>query len=109
MSLAIFQYRHIFESARRADWDEVTDAQQAVTTLFASMQDDPAKFADLQRAKFIMGLGQPLTEEISAAQVERVFDALEQLPRAADRQRLARSLNLLEDGPFSSRLRQLQD
>jgi hypothetical protein len=68
------------------------------------MQDDPRKFADLQRAKFLMGLGQPMTGTVSNEQVERVFAALERLPRAEDRVRLAKSLDLLGDGPFHQRL-----
>lgn len=104
MSFAIFQYLHILAAAQNGEWDEVTAAQNAVTTLFQAMQDDPAKFADLQRAKFIMGLGQPLTSTVSEGQIQRVFAALENLPRTSDRQRLARSLDLMEDGPFHQRL-----
>jgi dihydrodipicolinate synthase/N-acetylneuraminate lyase len=104
MSLAVFQYQHIFAAADRQDWNEVQAAQQAVTSLFQAMQDDPRRFADLQRAKYIMGLGQPLTADVSQAQVDRVFAALEQLPRQSDRQRLARSLDLMQDGPFHERL-----
>ena len=82
-------------------------AQQAVTTLFESMQDDPARFADLQRAKYIMGLGHPLQAAITEAQVERVFAVLEALPRAQDRQRLAASLDLMGSGPYHVRLQDL--
>ena len=71
------------------------------------MQDDPAKFADLQRAKVIMGLGQPLTGKVEPAQIERVLAALEGLPRRADRARLARSLDLMGDGPYHERLAKL--
>ncbi|MBA63418.1 MAG: hypothetical protein CMJ76_13755 [Planctomycetaceae bacterium] len=104
MSFAVFQYLHILEAAQRNDWQEVQQAQLAVTSLFQSMQDDPAKFADLQRAKYIMGLGHPLLNTISQQQIERVFAALQQLPRPADRERLSRSLNLMQDGPFGDRL-----
>jgi hypothetical protein len=72
--------------------------------LFAAMQDDPQHFADLQRAKYIMGLGHPLTGTVTGPQVERIFAALEQVPRAADRRRLARSLDLMGDGPLHKRL-----
>jgi hypothetical protein len=82
----------------------VTKAQQAVTALFAAMQDDPTKFADLQRAKFVMGLGQPLQGEVQPAQVERLLTALRSLPRATDRARLARSLDLMGDGPLHAEL-----
>jgi dihydrodipicolinate synthase/N-acetylneuraminate lyase len=107
MSFAAFQYLHILAAAERGDWEEVTAAQSAVTALFAAMQDDPRKFADLQRAKFIMGLGQPLTGEVTPDQVQRVLTALESLPRAADCARLARSLDLMEDGPYHQRLAEM--
>jgi dihydrodipicolinate synthase/N-acetylneuraminate lyase len=107
MSFAVYQYVHLLAAAERGDWDEVAAAQAAVTSLFQAMQDDPTKFADLQRAKFIMGLGHPLTAEVTIAQVERVLSALRGLPRAADRSRLARSLNLMEDGPYAAELRSL--
>ena len=69
------------------------------------MQDDPMKFADLQRAKYLMGLGHPLTGTVVPQEYGRVLTALANLPRAADRDRLARSMNLMEDGPFGNRLR----
>jgi dihydrodipicolinate synthase/N-acetylneuraminate lyase len=106
MSFAIFQYLHILAAVERGDWDEVSKAQAAVTVLFQAMQDEPGKFADLQRAKHVMGLGQPLTGKVTGAQVERVFAALEHLPRLDDRARLARSLDLLGDGLYHQRLRQ---
>jgi hypothetical protein len=68
------------------------------------MQDDPEHFADLQRAKYIMGLGHPLTGAIRDEQAERVLAALEEAPRPADRRRLAKSLDLMGDGPFHNRL-----
>jgi dihydrodipicolinate synthase/N-acetylneuraminate lyase len=107
MSFAVYQYLHILAAAKQGDWDEVAEAQAAVTALFRAMQDDPTKFADLQRAKFIMGLGQPLTSDVAIEDVERVLAALESLPRAADRARLARSLDLMEDGPYHERLQSL--
>jgi dihydrodipicolinate synthase/N-acetylneuraminate lyase len=107
MSFAIFQYVHLLAAAEQGDWDEVAEAQAAVTALFQAMQDDPTRFADLQRAKAIMGLGQPLTGQVETAQVERVLTALESLPRRADRSRLARSLDLMGDGPFHERLAKL--
>ena len=107
MSFAVHQYLHMFAAAARSDWDELAVAQTAVTVLFQAMQDDPRKFADLQRAKFIMGLGQPLTGEVTSSQVERVLAALRTLPRTADRQRLARSLDLMGDGPLHEELARL--
>lgn len=107
MSLAVYQYFHMLDAAGRGDWDEMSLAQQAVTKLFNAMQDDPEHFADLQRAKYIMGLGQPLLGTVGDEQVERVFTVLEELPREDDRRRLARSLDLMGDGPFHARLSQL--
>lgn len=108
MSLAVYQYLHILDAAACEDWDEVAAAQQSADAVFRSMQDDPRHFADLQRAKFMMGLGHPLTAQISDQQVERVFDALKHLSRDADLQRIARSLDLMGDGPFHDRLCLLQ-
>ncbi|MEX0936467.1 MAG: dihydrodipicolinate synthase family protein [Pirellulales bacterium] len=104
MSFAVYQYLHILQCARRGDWDEVAYAQKAVGALFASMQDDPRRFADLQRAKYIMGLGHPLTGEVSTPQSERVLETLEALARPADLRRLARSLDLMSNGPYHQRL-----
>jgi dihydrodipicolinate synthase/N-acetylneuraminate lyase len=104
MSFAIHQYTHLLDAAQRGDWKEVATAQEAVSALFRAMQDDPGKFADLQRAKYIMGLGQPLTGQIQPEQVERVMTALESLPRREDRSRLAKSLDLVGNGPLHDRL-----
>lgn len=107
MSFAIFQYLHILEAAARGDWTESSQAQEAVTTVFQSMQDDPGKFADLQRAKFIMGLGHPITSTVVPKQFDRVLFALARLPREADRHRLARSFDLMGDGLFHHGLQTL--
>lgn len=107
MSLAVYQYQHLLAAAKSGEWEEVERAQRAVTALFEAMQDDPQRFADLQRAKFIMGLGHPLTGEVTDDQVERVFTALGELERVEDRRRLARSLDLMGEGPFHERLRAL--
>ncbi len=104
MSLAVFQYLHILDAVQRQDWEEVVASQNAVTALFRSMQDDPTKFADLQRAKYMMGLGNPLLGEVTEVQVQRVLDAIRQLPRQADRDRLIRSLDLMGDGPYHETL-----
>ena len=100
MSFAVFQYMHILAAAKQNDWHEVAAAQAAVTALFAAMQDDPGKFADLQRAKYVMGLGHPLTGIVTPTQFEPLLLALHDLPRAADRQRMVESLTLMDNGPF---------
>jgi hypothetical protein len=100
MSFAVHQYLHILSAAGRGDWEEVSAAQEAVTTVFASMQEDPRRFADLQRAKYVMGLGHPLTGEATGEQAQRVLAAVRELPRAEDRIRIAKSLDLMGDGPY---------
>ncbi|MFI4874641.1 MAG: hypothetical protein ACIALR_04860 [Blastopirellula sp. JB062] len=107
MSLAVYQYKYLLQAAAEQRWHEVEQSQKAVTALFVAMQDDPQKFADLQRAKKIMGLGQPITGEVTDEQIERVFLALESLSRSEDRRRLAWSLDLMEDGPYHERLIEL--
>lgn len=107
MSFAIYQYRHILDAAAEQDWQEVQLAQQAVTKVFQAMQDDPRYFADLQRAKYIMGLGHPICGEVSSEQVGRVLQTLHQLPRRGDRDRLCQSLDLLGDGPCHATLQEM--
>nr|VFJ42842.1 MAG: Dihydrodipicolinate synthase/N-acetylneuraminate lyase [Candidatus Kentron sp. FW] len=107
MAFAIYQYLHILQFAEQQNWDEITRSQTAVTALFQSMQDDPNKFPDLQRAKYILGLGHPIEGTISGEQVSRFFNALETLPRVEDRNRLARSLDVMGDGPYHQRLQEL--
>lgn len=104
MSFALHQYLHILERARGGDWGEVELAQAAVTRVFQAMQDDPRKFADLQRAKWIMGLGEPLLGAVSPETVTRVLQAVESLPRDSDRRRIAASLDLMGDGPCHDQL-----
>lgn len=108
MSFAVFNYIHILEYSFAGDWDGVERHQAAVSRIFASMQDDPGKFADLQRAKVIMGLGQPITREVTADQIERFFAALAQLPAGSqERTALIQSLDLLSTGPYHDRLQSL--
>ncbi|MDB4557870.1 hypothetical protein N9053_01850 [bacterium] len=107
MSFAIYQYQHILAAATRQDWMEVNLAQQAVTEIFQSMQDDPRYFADLQRAKYIMGLGHPICGQVSSEHVDRVLLALRELPRRSDRDRLCQSLDLLGDGPCHATLQDM--
>nr|VFK63410.1 MAG: Dihydrodipicolinate synthase/N-acetylneuraminate lyase [Candidatus Kentron sp. TC] len=107
MCFAVYQYLHILQSADQRNWDEIAKAQTALTALFESMQDDPNRFPDLQRAKYILGLGHPITGAISEEQTARFFTALETLPRVEDRNRLARSLDIMGDGPYHQRLQDL--
>lgn len=104
MALAVHQFLHILEAAQGADWNEVEAAQGAAIALFQAMQDSPGHFADLQRAKYVMGLGHPLTGAVTDAQAEAVVAAVEALGRPEDRRRLAQGLDLMGDGPFHDRL-----
>jgi hypothetical protein len=109
MSFALYPYLEIKVAASNGDWERVAAIQKVVTTVFASMQDDPGKFADLQRAKVIMGLGQPITRDVTDQQIERVFKALEELPKSVEAVTLLRSLNLMQDGPYAERLTALEN
>ncbi|VFM98925.1 MAG: Dihydrodipicolinate synthase/N-acetylneuraminate lyase [Candidatus Kentron sp. G] len=107
MSFAVFQYLHLLECARRGDWAEASAAQDALTALFRSVQDAPNVFPDLQRVKYIMGLGHPITAAVSEEHTARFFTALEGLTRSEERVRLAKSLDIMGDGPFHRRLQGL--
>lgn len=67
----------------------------------------PRSFPDLQRAKDVMGLGHPLTGTVQPEQAGRLLAALEEVERPDDRRRLARSLDLVGDGPYHQRLAEL--
>lgn len=107
MCFAIYQYLYILQFADQQNWDEIVNAELSLTALFRAMQDDPNRFPDLQRAKYILGLGHPITGTVSEGQIERFFNALEILPREEDRNRLARSLDIMGDGPYHQRLQGL--
>nr|VFJ94204.1 MAG: Dihydrodipicolinate synthase/N-acetylneuraminate lyase [Candidatus Kentron sp. LFY] len=107
MCFAVYQYLYILQFADQQNWDEITRAEDALTSLFQSMQDDPNEFPDLQRAKYILGLGHPITGTISEEQAGHFLSILEGLPRAEDRNRLARSLDIMGDGPYHRRLQGL--
>lgn len=96
MSLCLFQYLHILEAAKNQNWQEAKRAQVAVTQLFSAMQDDPTKFANLQIAKFAMGLGHPITDQISETQTAKLWQAVEEIDNDSDRERIHRSLHLMQ-------------
>nr|VFK27848.1 MAG: Dihydrodipicolinate synthase/N-acetylneuraminate lyase [Candidatus Kentron sp. MB]VFK31814.1 MAG: Dihydrodipicolinate synthase/N-acetylneuraminate lyase [Candidatus Kentron sp. MB]VFK75581.1 MAG: Dihydrodipicolinate synthase/N-acetylneuraminate lyase [Candidatus Kentron sp. MB] len=107
MAFAVYQYLHILQYAEQQNWNEIDQAQLGITALFEAMQDDPRKFPDLQRAKYIMGLGHPITGTVSEQQATHVLTALAALPRREDRIRLARSLDIMGDGPYHLPLQNL--
>lgn len=97
----------MLKHADKKNWDELARAQESVSTLMASLQDDPAKLGDLPRAKWAMGLGHPIDRAIPVKKVERLVIAIENLKNTGDRKRLAKSLNLMGDVPFAARLAKL--
>lgn len=107
MGLAWEQYQYLLAAAGRGEWQRAQDALDAAGALFRAMQDDPDHFADLQRAKYLMGLGHPLTGTVAEEQIEPILEALARLPDAGDRARLARSLDLMGDGPRHQQLADL--
>lgn len=106
MSLGVYQYLYMLEQAEARNWAELNRAQSSVTPLFCAMQDDPQQFADLQRAKFLMGLGHPVLSKVTEEQVKRLLNALSGIENSEDRSRLSRSLDLMRDGPFHQQLKQ---
>jgi dihydrodipicolinate synthase/N-acetylneuraminate lyase len=110
-------YRAMYQRALQHDWVGLTRIQKAVTAVFLSMQGkDKNKFPDLQIAKMVMGLGQPLTEERTMAEGERVVATVEQLAQQTDTregaQLIAASLLLMNRtdpwiSPFYERLHRL--
>jgi dihydrodipicolinate synthase/N-acetylneuraminate lyase len=73
-------FRGMYQKALMKDWTGLVRIQKAVTAAFLSMQgDDKSKFPDLQIAKMVMGLGQPLTEERTMEQGEKLVTKIEEL------------------------------
>jgi dihydrodipicolinate synthase/N-acetylneuraminate lyase len=71
-----FREMHRLSAAR--DWDSLARLQKTVAAVFWSMQGaDKTRFPDLQIAKWVMGLGHPLTETRGGLQAERLLSVLE--------------------------------
>jgi len=75
--------------------------------MMRALQDDPTKIADLQRAKWAMGLGHPLLKKNEKKNSDRLIVAIEGQKNAGDRKRLAKSVNMMGDGPYADRLSKL--
>jgi dihydrodipicolinate synthase/N-acetylneuraminate lyase len=111
-------YRAMYQRALQHDWAGLARIQKAVTAAFLSMQgEDKSIFPDLQIAKMVMGLGQPLTEERAMADGDRLVTTVEQLALQADThegaQLIAASLLLMDRtepgiSPFYERLHRLE-
>lgn len=109
MSFAALSFFDMLLHSDNNEWDELERTQASVTQVFASMQDDPTKFADLQRAKVVMGLGQPITRDVTSEQIERIFTALDGLAASNQKLLLLSSLRLMPGGPYHDRLKKLLD
>ena len=100
----VFAFREMHRFAVSRDWDSVAQLQKAVSEVFWSMQgSDKTKFPDLQIAKWVMGLGHPLTETRSVSQAEPMVFALESIIRNPEIRTGARlildSLLIMGDAP----------
>ncbi len=78
-------FRRMYQKALVQDWNGLARVQKAVTAAFLSMQgSDKTVFPDLQIAKMVMGLGQPLTEERTLDQGEILVRKIEELSQDAE-------------------------
>ncbi|OQX95907.1 hypothetical protein B6I21_03045, partial [candidate division KSB1 bacterium 4572_119] len=100
-------FDNMYKFARAEDWSSVAQIQKAVTEAFYSMQGvDKDKFPDLQIAKFVMGLGHPLTEERTFKDGERLVSTVEKLVEEKETQMggrlIAESLLIMGKGEYAS-------
>jgi hypothetical protein len=54
-----------------------------------------------------MGLGHPIISKVDPKKSEKLIVAIEGLQDKGDRKRLARSVNMMECGPYAQRLSKL--
>ncbi|MFW5759740.1 MAG: hypothetical protein ACOCXH_02025 [Cyclobacteriaceae bacterium] len=81
----VYAYKAMYETTLKNDWDKLAEIQSVVSRVFLSMQgDDKNKFPDLQIAKWVMGLGHPLTEERSEKDAANLVKTLHQLSEDED-------------------------
>ena len=79
-ALMVYAYKAMYEATLSSDWKKLADVQEVVSQVFLSMQgEDKTKFPDLQIAKWVMGLGHPLTETRSKKNAEILLNVLEKL------------------------------
>ena len=105
--LLIRTLKHMLGHCDKQNWKEVTRIQASVTAMMGALQDDPTKIADLARAKWAMGLGHPINRKNEKKNSDRLIVAIEGQKNTADRKRLAKSVNLMGDGPYADRLSKL--
>jgi dihydrodipicolinate synthase/N-acetylneuraminate lyase len=101
-------FNQMYIQSLAKNWEEVEKIQNVVTTVFLSMQgEDKTKFPDLQIAKKVMGLGDPLTEERTIEEAENLIKTIERLANNPDTEYgavlVAQSLLLMgKDTPYCS-------
>lgn len=54
-----------------------------------------------------MGLGHPINSKVDPKKSEKLIKAIEGLKDKGDRKRLAKSVNMMESGPYAQRLSKL--
>jgi len=107
MAYCQHQYKYMLDHCDEKNWEEVKRTQRSVTAMWDALSDDPTKVPDLQRAKCAMGLGHVINREIKKDDAERLIVAIEGQENAGDRERLAKSVNLMGEGPYADRLSKL--
>lgn len=76
----VFAYKAMYEATLANDWDKLAAIQSVVSKVFFSMQGpDKSKFPDLQTAKWVMGLGHPLTESREEKDAVKLIKVLHEL------------------------------
>lgn len=103
----VYAYKAMYEATLKNDWEKLAAIQSVVSKVFFSMQGaDKSIFPDLQIAKWVMGLGHPLTDERTANDAARLLKTLHEL--ATDEkakptlQLILQSLMLMEPYGYSS-------
>lgn len=78
----VFAYKAMYEATLKNDWEKLAEIQSVVSRVFLSMQgEDKSKFPDLQIAKWVMGLGHPLTEARAGEDATKLLDTLHELSK----------------------------
>jgi len=97
----VHAYAAMHQAAKDQEWERLATLQEVLSEVFYSMQGaDPSKFPDLQIAKWVMGLGHPLTETRSENEAEPLLTKLQDLVEKPEKkeaaQLIVKSLLLME-------------
>jgi len=114
----VFAYKAMYEATLANDWDKLAAIQSVVSKVFFSMQGpDKSKFPDLQTAKWVMGLGHPLTEKREDKHADKLIDVLhvlaEEKENTATLKLIMKSLQLMNEygieSPLQAKLDEIND